>query len=217
MAPSVASRIFSGGPNKTAGSTLPCNAIFGPSVCRISAKSMRQSTLSTFAQESATAGGETLDRGKSFLGFAFHHVAGKCPRSTRKTQNGNVRTDGFHNAPNGFGQEARFRLRVEHLEPVDIRFGAHGIGQVWPGVAELQLQAHRFGWDQNVRADDHRINATPAKGLDRDFDRELRRLANLKGCMLCADFAVFRKIPARLAHHPDGNSRKNLAATGAKE
>jgi len=90
---------------------------------------------------------ETLDRGESFLGLAFHHVAGKSPRSTRETQNGNLWTDGFHDAPDSFGQEGRFRLRVEHLETGDIHLGAHWIRQVWAGVAEFQLQAHGFGWD----------------------------------------------------------------------
>src|SRR5260370_2122464 len=160
---------------------------------------------------------ETLDRGESFLRFAFDHVTGKSPRSTRKTQNGNFGTDGFHDAPDGFGQEACFGLRVEHLEPVNIRFGTHGIRQVWPGVAEFQLQAHRFGWNQNVRENDYCINAKPAKELDGNFDRELRCLANLKKCVLCTDFAVFGKVAACLAHHPHGNSRKDLAATGAKE
>jgi len=44
---------------------------------------------------------------------------------------------------------------------------------VWAGVAEFQLQAHGFGWNQNVRENDHRINPKPAKGLDGDFDRKL--------------------------------------------
>src|SRR6267378_1731849 len=55
MVASVTSRILSGGASKTAGSTLPWRAIFGPSVVRMSARSTRQSTLSTFAPERATA------------------------------------------------------------------------------------------------------------------------------------------------------------------
>src|SRR5260370_14467538 len=114
---------------------------------------------------------ETLDRRESFLGFAFHHVAGKCPRSARKTQNGNLRTDGFDDAPDGFGQEARFRLRVEYLEPVDIRLGAHRTWQGWAGVAEFQLQAQCFGGDQDIRENDYCINAKAAKGPAGNFDR----------------------------------------------
>src|SRR5713226_10312613 len=30
---------------------------------------------------------KTLDRGETFLSLAFHHVTGKSPRRTRKTQN----------------------------------------------------------------------------------------------------------------------------------
>src|ERR1700674_550731 len=33
---------------------------------------------------------ETLDCGETLLGLAFHHVAGKSPRSTRKAQNRNL-------------------------------------------------------------------------------------------------------------------------------
>ena len=160
---------------------------------------------------------EALDGGKPFLGLAFHHVAGEGPRSACKTQNRNVLTDGSHDAPNCFGQETGFRLGVEYPKALDIRFGADWIRQVWAGVAEFQLQAHGFGRNQNVGEHDDGVDAKPAKRLDGNFDGKLRRLANLKECMLCADFAVFRKIPAGLAHYPDGNSRQNFTAAGAKE
>src|SRR6266704_433200 len=126
-------------------------------------------------------------------------------------------SDGFHDPPDGFGQEARVFLRVKYLEPVDIRLGAHGIRHNWAGIADFQLKAHRFGWNQNVRENDDGINTKPPKGLDGNFDGKLGRLANLKECMLCADFAVLGEIPARLAHHPHGNSGKDLPAAGAKE
>src|SRR5260370_23542471 len=160
---------------------------------------------------------ETLDGGETFVGLAFHHVTGKSPRSTCKAQNGNLRTDGFHDPPDGFGQKARVFLRVKYLEPVDIRLGAHGIRYNWSGIADFQLKAHRFGWNQNVRENDDGVHTQPAKGLDGDFDGKLGRLASLKECMLCADFAVLGEIPACLAHHPHGNSGKDLPAAGAKE
>src|SRR5947207_852268 len=46
---------------------------------------------------------ETFYRGESFLGLAFHHVTGKSPRGPRKTQNGNLWTDGFRGIPEGTG------------------------------------------------------------------------------------------------------------------
>ena len=58
---------------------------------------------------------KALDGGKSFLGFAFDHIAGKSPRSACKTENGNLRTDGLDDATDSFGQEAGVCLRVEHL------------------------------------------------------------------------------------------------------
>src|SRR6266704_1280539 len=160
---------------------------------------------------------ETLDGGETFVGLAFHYVTGESPRSTCKAQNGNLRTDGFHDPPDGFGQEARVFLRVKYLEPVDIRLGAHGIWQVWAGIAEFQLQAHGFSEDQDVRENDNGVHAKPPKGLDGNFDGKLGRLANLKECVLCANLAVLGEIPACLAHHPHGNAGKDLTAAGAKE
>src|SRR4029077_17381302 len=52
---SVASRTFSAGPNKIAGSRFPCSATRGPSVFRNPRKSWRQSTLKTSAPVLATA------------------------------------------------------------------------------------------------------------------------------------------------------------------
>ena len=160
---------------------------------------------------------ETLYRSKSFFSLAFHHVTGQGPRGTSKTQNGNLGADGFHDAPDGFWKKASICLRVKNLESVDVRLGTYRIRQVWTGVAEFQLQPHGFGGNQNVRENDDRINAQPAKGLEGDFDRKLGRLANVKECVLCTDLAVFRKVAASLAHHPDRNSRKGVPTTGTKE
>src|SRR5216683_3008512 len=155
---------------------------------------------------------ETLDGGESFLSLAFHHITGKGPRSTGKAQDGNFGTDGFHDTTDGFGKKGRFFLWVENLEAVDVQLGAHRIRQVRAGVTEFQRQAHGFSGNQNVRENDDGIDAQPAKGLDGNFDGKLGGLANLKECMLCADFAVFGEIAACLAHHPYGNTRQNLSA-----
>src|SRR6266404_4505234 len=160
---------------------------------------------------------KTFDGGKTFLGFAFYHVGGESPGSTGEAQHGNVGTDGFHDPTDGFGQEAGFRFWIEDLKAVDIGFGANRIRQVGAGVTELEVQAHGFSGNQNVRENDDGIHAEPAEGLDGDFDGQLGGLANLKECVLCADFAVFGKIAASLAHHPHGNAGKNLSATGAEE
>src|SRR5260370_35967175 len=98
---------------------------------------------------------ETLDGGESFLGLAFYHVAGKCPRSTGKAQDGNFGTDGFHNTTDGFGKKGRFFLWVENLEAVDIQLRAHRIRQVWAGVPEFHRQTHGFSRRQNGRENDN--------------------------------------------------------------
>src|SRR5260370_18332728 len=61
---------------------------------------------------------ETLGGRETFVGLAFHHVTGKSPRSTCKAQDGNFRTDGFHDPLDGFGPEDSVFLRATFLEPV---------------------------------------------------------------------------------------------------
>src|ERR1700682_1088776 len=51
---------------------------------------------------------KTLDGGKTFLGFAFHHITGERPRRGGKAQYRYFRAGGFHDAANGFRQKARF-------------------------------------------------------------------------------------------------------------
>src|SRR5207245_7486528 len=103
---------------------------------------------------------------ESFLGLAFHHVAGESPGSTGKSQNGDFRPDGFYDSPNGLGEEAGLGFRVKELQPLDIQLGADWIWQVWARVAEFQLQAHGFGGNQDVRENDDGIDTEPAKWLD---------------------------------------------------
>jgi len=93
-----------------------------------------------------------------------------------------------------FGQESRFRLRVEYLEPSDIRLGAHWVGQVWAGVAEFQLQAHGFGWNQNVREkrSPHQPQACERAGW-RLRPQVCGVLQTSKECVLCTDFAVIQE------------------------
>src|SRR5260370_36685235 len=104
---------------------------------------------------------ETLDGGESFLGLAFYHVAGKCPRSTGKAQDGNFGTDGFHDPTDGFEKKGRLFLWVENLEAVDVQFGAARIRQVWAGVAGFQLKCHGLGGSQNVGGNEEGVAAKP--------------------------------------------------------
>src|SRR2546430_17321836 len=82
MVDRVTSRIFSGGPSKTAGSAFPCSAILGPSVFRIFVKSTRQSTLRKFAPERAAAGR------KSTESFGEKNPGGDTPRDTETSFTG---------------------------------------------------------------------------------------------------------------------------------
>ncbi len=100
---------------------------------------------------------------------------------------------------------------------IDVCSGADGVRQVWSGVAELELQAHGFSGDEDVRENDDGVDTKPSEGLEGNFNGEIRRFANLEECMLCAKFTIFGEVAPCLSHHPDGESRNGLSAASAKE
>ncbi len=69
-------------------------------------------------------------------------------------------------------------------------------------LGELEADAHGFERQQDVGEDDGRVDLVAPDRLDRHLGGELRRLAHFEKGVLCPDLAVFRQIPARLAHHP---------------
>src|SRR5208282_354818 len=163
-------------------------------------------------EEIAKGGGfaekETFYRGEAFFGAAFDHVAGECPGSGGKTEDGNGGADFADDAANGFGEEGGFDFGVEKLEFLDIALRADRLGQVGAGIAEFELESHGFGGDENVGEDDDGVHAEQAKGLKGDFNGEIGRLTNLQKGVVCANGAVFGEVAAGLAHHPDGKARE---------
>ena len=95
--------------------------------------------------------------------------------------------------------------------------GADGFGKIRAFVLEFEGQAHGLGGDEDVRENDDGVDAEAAKRLDGDFECQIGSLADLEERMLCTDFAVFRKVAAGLAHHPDREARNGLAAASAQE
>ena len=55
---------------------------------------------------------KTLNGGESSR-FSFDHVTCKSPGGTGKAQHGNFRSDGLHDAADGFGQKFGFHFRIE--------------------------------------------------------------------------------------------------------
>jgi len=154
---------------------------------------------------------------ETFLGSAFNHVAGQSPRSGGKAEHRDVRTSRANDSADGFGEEASLLLRVEEAKRFDVLLGADRLGEVWSRVAEFQRKAHGFGRNENVGENDDGVHVEAAEGLKGDFGGEIGGFANLEKSVLGADLAVFGKIAAGLAHHPDRNARDGFSAAGTEE
>ena len=65
------------------------------------------------------------------------------------------------------------------LTRFDLRRGANGRSDYGACVSQLDGRAHGFRGNENIGKDDDGVDAQSAKGLERDFDSEIRGLANL--------------------------------------
>ena len=92
-----------------------------------------------------------------------------------------------------------------------------GSGRFGPLSSSSSGQAHSFGGDEDVRENDDGVDVEAPKRLNRDFDCQIRSLADLQERMLCTDFPVFRKVAPGLAHHPDRKARNGLATASAQK
>ena len=80
---------------------------------------------------------------------------------------------------------------------------------------ECDILAERMRNDENIGEENRCVETEAANRLQRDLGCKLRREAKIEKVRhLRADVAVFRKITARLSHHPDG---RNLAPLSAED
>ena len=149
-----------------------------------------------------------LHRREAFLRPPFYHVARQRPGRSREAQHRYVRPGLLHSSPQRLHQEPSLHVRIEQVQFPDVRLGAHRLGQVRPGIAQLQGQAHRFRGDQNVRKNDDRVHPQPPEGLQRHFHGQVRRLADLQKRMFCPDL---RGIPAGSAPLASSSTREDAA------
>jgi len=88
------------------------------------------------------------------------------------------------------------------------------LGKFGPASPSSNCRPDGFGWNQNVEKNDHRINPKPARRAGWRLRPQVGgRLANLKECVLCTDFAGIREDTDPLTHHPHGK----LAAETSRE
>ena len=82
-------------------------------------------------------------------------------------------------------------------------------------LAELDRLAHGIRNDQDIGEQDGGVEAEAAYRLQRRLDRELRRVAEFEEAWRPRpQCAVFRQIPACLAHQPDRDAIDRLAQQG---
>lgn len=84
-------------------------------------------------------------------------------------------------------------------------------------VAKFKRKAHGFRRNQDVRENDDGVNAETPKRLKGNFGGEIGSLAELEKRVIGANGAVFGKVAAGLAHHPDRDARCRFTTAGAEE
>ena len=107
---------------------------------------------------------------------------------------------------------------LEYFQAVDVR------GCVdWPlelrsfTLDEVERQAHRLEWQQQVREQDRRVHIDAPDGLERHFGCQVRVCANLEERVTLPECAVLRHVPSGLSHEPDRRAVNGLASTGFEE
>ncbi len=84
-------------------------------------------------------------------------------------------------------------------------------------LGELQGEAHRLHWNQDVGEKDRRIKPQKVNGKKSRLGRQFGGLAEpQEGCFL-PDLLILGHVAARLAHDPDRRPIEALAATGPEE
>jgi hypothetical protein len=173
--------------------------------------------LKKFAKNAGLFIEEILYGRKAFLGAAFDHVAREGPGRSGEAENGDLRTCGPDGAAKSFHQKTGFGFGIEDAKFFYVRRRANGFGKIRAFVFKFECEPHRFGGDQNIREDDDGVYAKTAEGLQGDFDGEIGGLADFQERVLCAELAIFRKVAAGLAHHPNGEPGNRLASAGAEK
>src|SRR5688500_9632315 len=82
---------------------------------------------------------------------------------------------------------------------------------------ELELEAHRREWDQEVRKQDRGVDIDNVDGLHRDRNGQFGLLADLQKGIALPQLAVIRHVAARLAHEPYRGAVDGFTPAGAEE
>ena len=131
-------------------------------------------------------------------------ITGVRPSSSRRSSRIASATNGTVSAE-GRGVNASTCARVRT-----------GLGELRPRV-ERHLAAERFERQQDVREDDRGVEREAAQRLQRDLDRQLRRLAQREEVDLLTQRAVLRQVAAGLAHDPQRRAIDRLAPARPEE
>ena len=143
---------------------------------------------------------------------ALDHVAGKRERRAREPDERHLAVKLLEHNLNRLHEIIDLGGRIDLLELLHIGHRSDRIMDNRPlALGEFQADAHWFERQQDVGEDDCRVDLIPPDRLDRDFRSHFRGLAHLQEGILGPDLAVFRQVPACLAHHPHGGAIYRLA------
>ena len=169
-------------------------------------------------EERAVAEEQFLNAAEIVGAAALDHVGRESPRRTAETEQRFLALE--------FRLHERERLAhvVEALRdrvgPQRVELGARVETVFHPDaalLAEFVALAHRLGDDEDVGENNRGVESEAPQRLQRHFGGERGRSHHLEEGALGLEGAVFGKVTAGLAHHPDGRSVELFAGAGGEE
>src|SRR5262245_33032980 len=82
---------------------------------------------------------------------------------------------------------------------------------------EVEIEAHRREWKQQVRKKNSGIDVDRVDRLQRDGNRQLRLRDDVEKAITLPERTVLRHVATRLTHEPDRSPVDGLAAASAKK
>ena len=120
--------------------------------------------------------------------------------------------------PNRLQHVGKRFARIKSSDPIEVCLAAQrAVNRRTFAVNEVERDAHRFEWQQQIGKQDRGVHLDAANGLERDFGGEIGGTAEVEEGVPLAQRAIFAHVSARLAHEPDWRGINGLSPASLKE
>ena len=152
----------------------------------------------------------------SLLPPPLGHVGRNGPGRPGKADQRGLLGQGFGNPGDSLIDRCHAFVKTFQGQAFQIAGAADGIENGPLAFLESDMLCQPMWNDQDIGEQNGRIHAIAPDGLQRHFAGEFRRETEIEeSAGLSADLPVFRQIPTRLTHQPEGRFLQSLTAQGA--